>query len=150
MPKPHAPLTSTLAAERDPWSIADRLDQIDISVGDRAFIETFFAAHSCRSASETSYMAELRLWAVSGYDYLSFGEVCFGYRLRNGTLSLISAILADGGSDLRLGAAVDRIESGADEVQVTTARGEQFVARADTRHATRGVAPPDNRSSARR
>lgn len=142
LPRPFQPLhMGDAVAAKDQWSVSDRLDQMNLTPGDRAFLESFFTTHTGVPAEESSYLAEMRWWATAGHSYRSMQESVFGYRLRHGTISLLSEILTDGAPQLRLNRPVERIESLSDTVRVTASTGEVFVGAAAVMAVPPGVWP---------
>ena len=142
LPRPFQPLckADTVAA-KDRWSISDRLDQMELTPGDRAFLESFFTAHTGVPAEAGSYLAEMRWWAAAGHNYRAMQESVFGYRLRHGTISLLSEILTDGAPRLRLNRPVERVETLGERVRVTASTGEVFVGAAAVMAVPSGVWP---------
>lgn len=131
LPRPYQPDfagEAVLAASRK--TVAQRLAELDVTAGDRALLEAFFTSHTCAPSDEGSYLSEMRWWAPAGHTYAGMAEASFGYKLRNGTVSLISAMLADGGATLRLEAPVRAITHDADGATVTLDDGERIGARA--------------------
>lgn len=129
-PRPLDPFFSDGWKEADRLSVKDRLDQMDLSADRRALLEGTLGASCCAPFSDSSYAEMLRWWALPGEDIQRYGDSVARFKLRDGTVSLLEAMLEDGRPEVRLGAAVARVEQGSDGVRVVTAAGEGFRARA--------------------
>jgi nicotine oxidoreductase len=124
LPRPHDPLFARAAAEEfDQLTIRDRLDQLDLSADDDAYLTGLFGMEASAPASSASFLSLMRWWALAGHDYGAMEEAVFAYKLGNGVETLLAAILGDGGSEVRRRAPVRRVESRGDEVRVTTVDG---------------------------
>jgi nicotine oxidoreductase len=130
MPRPYQPGYGGAAeTAADHRLITERLDEMGLGSGDRDLLETFFTTHVCGDLREGSVLSELKMWAPAGHSYFGFLEAVFGYRLRHGTVSLLSKILADGGAELRLHAPVRTIRVGDDDVTIGLDDGRTVTAR---------------------
>lgn len=131
MPRPYQPgFGGAAEAAADHQLITDRLDEMELSPGDRDLLETFFRTHLCGDLHEGSVLSELKMWAPAGHSYFGFMEAVFGYRLRRGTVSLLSAILGDGGAEVRMNAPVQAVNVADDVVTITLDDDEQISSRA--------------------
>jgi len=142
MPRPYDPgYVTDRIAELDQLSVRDRLDQLDLSPADDAFLTALFGIEAQEAAEEAGYLGLLRWWAAAGHRYELLEATVFGYKMRNGTVSLIEAMLADGGADVRLEHGVTKVAQDADGVTVTTADGQEFRGRAAVVATPTGVWP---------
>ncbi len=129
-PRPPDPFFSEAWKAFDDRSVKDRLDEMDLSADQRTLLEGTLGASCCGHFAESAFVEMLRWWALSGRTFQSYSDSVARYKLRDGTVALLDAMLEDGKPELRLGAAVTRVDQNADEVHVTTERGERFRARA--------------------
>lgn len=130
LPEPYGPLAGDAWRKADARSVRDRLDQLDLGGAHRGLLEGVLGASAHGDFSEASLLEMLRWWALSGHDLQRYSDSVARYRLRNGTISLIEAMLDDGRPEVRLGAPVAEVAHDADGVGVTTEGGERFEARA--------------------
>jgi len=129
-PLPFDPFSGDAWKSADEISIRDRLDQLDIPEDRRGPLEGMLGASAHGSFSEASFAEMLRWWALSGNDLQRYTDSVARYRFRDGTASLIDAMLEDGRPDLRLGTPVAEVTESGDEVRIRTVGGETFTARA--------------------
>lgn len=129
-PLPFDPLSGDAWRRFDSLSVRDRLDAMSLGTDERALLEGMLGASCNGSFAECGLVDMLRWWALSGLDLQRYSDSVARFRLRDGTVSLIDAMVADGRPDLRLGTAVRRVEQNAAGVTVTTEAGERIAARA--------------------
>ena len=130
LPRPFDPFFSDAWLEADTFSVRDRLDQLGLSDARRGLLEGVLGASVHGAFDQASLLEMLRWWALSGHDLQRYSDSVARFRFRDGTVSLIDAMLEDGRPDVRLGTPVARVTQDGDQVEVTTARGERFRARA--------------------
>ena len=141
-PDPWNPLAERAAVDVvDKMSIQDRLDQLDLDPADEAYLSRWISAEAQRPAAEGGYLFFLRVWANAGHETANAMDALYGRRLRNGTKSVIDAILADGGSEVRLGEKVTKVDTSGVGVTVSTAKGQVFTASAVVVATPPGVWP---------
>jgi len=129
-PRPFDPFSSDAWQAFDGLSVKDRLDEMALSAERRALLEGVLGPACCGPFAECGYVEMLRWWALPGASFQRYGDSVARFTLRDGTVSLLEAILADGAPDVRLGTPVARVEQGGGEVRVTSVEGEVFRARA--------------------
>lgn len=129
-PRPFDPYFNDAWKQADTLSIRERLDQMDLSADRLGLIEGVLGASAHGAFDQAGFVEMLRWWALSGNDLQRYSDSVARYRLRDGTISLIDAMLADGGAELRLGTPVAAVVQTGDEVEVHTTRGERIRARA--------------------
>lgn len=129
-PRPFDPLAADTWKPFDALSVRDRLDAMDLSADRRGLLEGLLGSACCGPFAEAGFVEMLRWWALSGGDFQRYGDSVARYSLRDGTVSLLEAILADGRPDVRLGTPVAGISQGPDGVRVTSTAGEEFLGRA--------------------
>jgi pseudooxynicotine dehydrogenase len=121
------PLTARERIEKlDRMTIRDWLDQFQLSPDDDTLATGLLTYETLRPAEESGILTWVWWWAQSGADYESAYEMLLGYRLRSGISTLLERILADGGSEVRLGQTVRSVVSGGDGVQVSTTDGQTY------------------------
>jgi monoamine oxidase len=142
LPRPHDPgYAAAKVAEIDRLSIRDRLDQLDLPPADDAYLTALFATEAGEDVADGGFLGLMRWWAAAGHHPDTLEAAVFGYKLRHGTVTLVDAMLADGGADLRLEHPVRRVASDEDGVEVTCADGTTFGARAAVVATPTGVWP---------
>jgi nicotine oxidoreductase len=131
LPRPYDPLsTGERVATFDKMSVRDRLNQLDLVAADDAYLSGLFGMESSNSPDKASFLSLMRWWACAGHSYEGMQEAVYGYKLANGIVGLLQAIITDGGAEVRLGSPVSRIESLSTTVHVTTVDGEVATAAA--------------------
>ncbi len=129
-PRPMDPFFGDAWKAFDGLSVRDRLEQLAPSADRRAVLEGTLGGSCCGPFAECGFVEMLRWWALAGLDMQRYGDSVARFKLRDGTVSLLDAIVADGRPEVRLDSPVARIEQQGGEVRVTTAQGETFRARA--------------------
>lgn len=138
-PNPAQPLLERSAVEAvDGLSVTEALASIDLDDDERAVVAATLGGYAGRPANEASWSGNLRWFAMGLDNYHDFIDMVMNWKLKSGTGELVSRILADGGAELRLGSAVQSVDSGADSVTVTLADGQRVTG------ATAIVAVPAN------
>jgi monoamine oxidase len=112
----------------DGRTILDRIASLNLPADQRELVEGMWALNF-NAPPEVSGLTQALRWcaAASGSWQLLF-ESCATYKLKNGTKSLIDAIAADGGADIRFGSVVTVVKQDSSGVTVTTDSGESFTA----------------------
>jgi len=130
LPRPFDPFFSDTWQEADTLSVRDRLDQMGLSDDRRGLLEGVLGASAHGAFDQASLMEMLRWWALSGHDLQRYSDSVARFRFRDGTVSLIHAMLEDGRPDVRLGTPVAQVVQDGSQVEVTSEGGERFRARA--------------------
>jgi pseudooxynicotine oxidase len=130
LPRPFDPYASDGWRAADTLSVKDRLDAMGLSARRRALLEGVLGASCHGPLAECSFVEMLRWWALPGRDLERYNDAVARFKLRDGTVSLLEAMLEDGQPELRLGVPVAAVEEGEGEVLVTTGGGERLRARA--------------------
>ena len=130
LPRPFDPFFSDSWHAADTHSVKDRIDSLGLSPDRRALLEGTLGSSCHAPLASCSLVEMLRWWALSGRSLERYNDSVARFKLRDGTVSLLDAIFADGAPALRLGAPVARVEQREGEVRVTIESGEQFRARA--------------------
>jgi len=129
-PRPFDPFFADTWQEADALSVRDRLDQLGLSDARRGLLEGVLGASAHGDFDQASLLEMLRWWSLSGYDLQRYSDSVARFRLRDGTVSLIDAMVEDGRPDVRLGTPVAQVVQDGTQVEVTTERGERIRARA--------------------
>ncbi|MBW2244263.1 MAG: FAD-dependent oxidoreductase [Deltaproteobacteria bacterium] len=129
-PRPFDPFSSEGWKDADTLSIRDRLNELDLSADRAGLLEGVLGASAHGSFDEASFAEMLRWWALSGQDLSRYSDSVARYRLRDGTESLIQAMLADGQPDVRLATAVTEVIQDGEGVEIRTESGGRLRARA--------------------
>jgi monoamine oxidase len=123
-------------------SARDRMDQLDLSPVQSTLLEGLCASSAHNSAANWSYVDLLRWSALAGYnDFLLYMDSAARFKLKDGTISLLDAMLEDGKPEVRLSTPVRKVEDLGDKVRVTTARGDVVTAGAVICTAPMNVLP---------
>jgi monoamine oxidase len=121
------------------WEIIEKMDDVTVDQAlagmnltplQATVLEGLVAGAAMRSASESSYIEFLRWWQLSGSSLFGFSDATMRYKLKDGTISLINAMIEDGQPEVRLSFAVKRVEDLGDHVRITTTRGDTITAAA--------------------
>jgi monoamine oxidase len=130
LPRPYEPLFAEGVAEFDRLSVADRLNFLELSDEQRDLYAGFWATFCNAPCSDVGLVTMLRWWALGQRNFTLLMDAVARYKLRDGTKSLLEAMLADGAPEVRLSTPVSRVEQDTAHVRITTASGECLVARA--------------------
>lgn len=123
------PLANLAAVEAaDQLTLAEGLAQVELTDQERAVLTATLSAYASRPADRASWSNLLRWFAMGNSDYDTFNALLMGFKLKEGTGTLAAAMLADGGSEVRLNTPATSIHSAADRVVVET-DPESFEAR---------------------
>lgn len=114
--------------ERDAMSASDRLAQLKLSPVQRAVIDGYLATMAHCPSDRASYNEVARWWALPGWSLPMANDSIARYTFKDGTVSLINAMIADGRPEVRLSTPVKKVEDKGDHVVVTTQKGERIVA----------------------
>jgi monoamine oxidase len=117
--------------EADKLSAQDRLDSLDLTPLQHVFMEGMITASANNSPAQMSYVEALRWFSLAGFnDFPMFLDAVGRFGFKDGTISLINAMLEDGKPEVRLSTPVKQVTDLGDKVRVTTSRGEEIVAAA--------------------
>lgn len=116
--------------QHDGLSALDRLNQLPLAQPQCAALEGYIATMGHGSLRDISYNETLRCWALCGWNFQGTNEALGRYVFKQGTASLIDAMVADGTPEVRLSTAVRKIEDQGRRAVITTQKGERITARA--------------------
>ena len=128
-PRPYEPLLIDDKRGLDNISAADAIARLQLTSVQRDLMLSFAAINGHSPASKSSYLDQLRWYALGGFDLWNLWDNLSKFRCEGGTRTLIDAIQADSRAELRMGTAVKQVNQSTDGVQVITRRGEQISAR---------------------
>lgn len=129
-PRPFEPSFAKAEVEqRSELSLAQRLEDVELTDLQRAFVSAYFATLGHCHLEDLAYTEALRGWALAGASYDRFSDALARYRLRDGATSLLAQIAADAAPELILSSPVTQIRQDALEVEVHCASGVAFRAR---------------------
>jgi monoamine oxidase len=127
--QPFDPLRSRTLLELDGDSIEDRLQALPLSRHSRDLLSGLFSTLCSAPNREVALSVILRWYALAGWDLIRLLNAVGRYKLKEGTRSLVEAIVDDGQAEILLSTPVVAVEQSASAVSVATASGEQFEAR---------------------
>jgi len=125
--RPYEPLFNPGIDTLDAMSIKDRLDEMDMDDEQRDVMFGLWTSTSSTSCDKAGYVTMLRWCALCQWSYSLLLDATSRYKFRDGTCSLLEAMLAEGGPEIRLDTPVAKIEQSGDGVLVTTQTGETFA-----------------------
>jgi len=123
-PQPYNPYLTDQWKEYSTLTIQDRINQLKLDEDVKLNINAIWSIMSHAKCTEGSFLEMLRWWANLGNNSIDFNNACSRYRLKNGTISLINAIIKDSTAEVVLGTPVQKIEQKHDKIRVTTADGQ--------------------------
>ncbi|MBN3932602.1 FAD-dependent oxidoreductase [Streptomyces verrucosisporus] len=125
--RPYEPLhREDLVRRHDGFSLRDRLDQMRYAPEEEIRLTSTTSLYG--GSSERGALTHLtQWWALSGWNFDGFHGVNT-YRPKNGTISLLRAILAEAAPTLCLNSPVAAVKQDGNRVCVITRDGRRFVA----------------------
>ena len=114
--------------ERDRLTAKDQLDKLQLTPLQRAALDAFLSSFGHCKLGEESYNEASRWWALPGGNLPAATDAIARYRFKDGTISLINAMLADGKPEVRLSTAVKNVEDKRSHVLITTQQGQRIKA----------------------
>ncbi|MDX2935288.1 flavin monoamine oxidase family protein [Streptomyces ipomoeae] len=125
--RPYEPLyREDLVRRHDGFSLRDRLDQLKYAPDEEIRLTSTTSLYG--GSSKRGALTHLtQWWALSGWNFDGFHGVNT-YRPKDGTVSLLKAILAEAAPTLRLNSPVASVTQDASRVRVVTRAGEEFTA----------------------
>jgi glycine/D-amino acid oxidase-like deaminating enzyme len=111
----------------DSLSLRDRFDRLGFDDEEVRWLSGMFSVLAGAPTSEGAFTMLDRWWSLSGWNFELLWDCLSRYRLVDGTRSLVEAMLADGGSELRLNSPVAAVDVDDRTVTVTTTDRESFT-----------------------
>jgi monoamine oxidase len=131
LPLPHDPFGSDYYMKVDGISAAARLASLKgVSSIYRDILDGTLAACGHNYTDKFAWIEMVRWYAIPGHNLTDMDEACGGrYLFKDGTVSLLNAMLAEGKPELRLGTPVRRVIQDDHGITVVTDSGEELRAK---------------------
>ncbi len=129
-PRPFDPLYTDAKAELDAIPAAEAIERLKLDPLERDFALSVAAINGHSDPSESSYLDQLRWFALGDFDVWNMWDNLGRYRIKGGTKKLLDAMHADGDADLKLSSPVASVHQGERWTTVTTKRGDRYRSRA--------------------
>jgi len=129
LPRAFDPLFRKDFGDLDETTAAQAIDRLDLTQVQKDLLHSFAGINGHSFSDKSSYLDQLRWYALGDYDLWNMWDNLSRYRFAGGTKSLIKKMHADGDFETRLGTAISEVHQGGDKVIVTTTRGEKIEAR---------------------
>lgn len=112
----------------DSMTAADRYAQLKLSPLQRTIVDAYVAGAAHTTSDRASYADAVRWWSLPGWDLSLFVDSLGHYTFKDGTVSLINAMVDDGKPQVRLSSPVTKVVEQGDRVLVTTQQGDTLSA----------------------
>lgn len=112
----------------DPVSVTQRLDQLKLTPLQRSFVDAYMSGIGHNVCDQVSYVEMARWWSLPGWNMTALVDSCGRYSFKDGTVSLINAMIDDSKPEVRLSTPVTKVEDKGDRVLVTTQKGDTLTA----------------------
>ncbi|RNG38343.1 flavin monoamine oxidase family protein [Streptomyces botrytidirepellens] len=129
IPRPDAPLTVRRLADVDQFNLQEMLDELELPVEEKNANEAAWVGHFNAPLDQCAYLSALRWTAAAAGSWHLMHEASAIFRLADGTRSLVEAIAADSGADIRLEAPVRSITHDERGAEITYGDGHTLRAR---------------------
>ncbi|MBM7060300.1 FAD-dependent oxidoreductase [Pseudomonas sp. UL073] len=114
----------------DAMSGADRFAQLKLTPLERSFVDAYVSGIAHTTSDRASYADVARWWSLPGWNMTAFVDAIGRYSFKDGTISLINAMVDDGKPEVRLSTPVTKVEEQGKRVLITTQGGETIKAAA--------------------
>lgn len=128
-PRPYNPYFTDTWQQYEKLTIQDRIDQLDLEEDVALTLNAIWSIMSHAPCKDGGFLEMLRWWANLGNNSVDFNNAVSRYKLTNGTISLIEAMLNDSNAEVKLNVPVLKISQNRDGVKVTTEDGQTVTAR---------------------
>ena len=118
-----------MTSKIDDETALDRLNEMALTPMQRITLIGFLESCSQNTIENTSYLEMMRWYALSGHNLLGLSESISTYKIREGTSSLINAMMSDANTDVRLSTKVVKIYQDKKGVSVLTENGNLIEAK---------------------
>ncbi|UVE19536.1 FAD-dependent oxidoreductase [Pseudomonas sp. LS44] len=112
----------------DSLSGADRLAQLQLTPLQRSFVDAYIAGIAHTTSDRASYADVARWWSLPGWNMTALVDSVGRYSFKDGTISLINAMVEEGKPEIRLSTPVVKVEDQGKRVLITTEQGETISA----------------------
>lgn len=106
---PYEPLRHPRGRELDHYSVAARIDELDLDPETRDVLRAFWTLNFNAPIATAGLTQAMRWCAAASGDWALMWEACGTYKVEGGTQALANAMLRDAGADLRLSSPVRSI-----------------------------------------
>jgi pseudooxynicotine oxidase len=118
-----------LVRKYDGLSILDRINQLNLPREQADLIQSLMESYASSSAREAAYLDAVKWWALAGNNLDLVNDTWERYRFKDGTISLINAIIEDTKVPVVLSAPVSNINQHATGVEVLLQGGKVVKAK---------------------
>jgi monoamine oxidase len=129
-PRPYDPLFKKGFEKLDAMSAAAAIERLDLPLVQKGLALSFAGINGHASPEESSYLDQLRWYALGGLNIWRLWDNLARYRIEGGTRSLIDHMQADSRAVLKLESPVAAVRQQEGGVTVETRAGTRFAARA--------------------
>ena len=131
LPLPHDPFGSEEFRKLDGITSAERLASLKGMSGlYRDLLDASMAGQGHNYTDQFAWLEMVRWYSLPGHNMSDMDDMSSRFHFRDGTVSLLNALLVEGKPDVRLGTPVRRVVEGDDRVHIVTTRGEELSSRA--------------------
>ena len=128
-PQPYDPYLTDDWKNYQDLTIQDRIDQLNLEEDVRLTLNAIWSIMSHANCNEGGFLEMLRWWANLGNNAVDFNNAVSRYRLKNGTISLINAMLDDCKAEVRLSSPISRVAQNSTGAQITLEDGQTVTAK---------------------
>lgn len=129
-PRPYDPLYKDGLARLDALSAAEAISRLKLSPVQEGLALSFAAINGHSSPDQSSYLDQLRWYALGSFNLWRLWDNLARYRIEGGTRALIGHMQADSRAELRLSSPVAAVAQEDGQVSVITQSGARYVGRA--------------------
>ena len=129
-PRPYDPLFKKGIAKFDAMSAATAIEQLDLPAVQKGLALSFAAINGHAAPEESSYLDQLRWYALGSLNIWRLWDNLARYRIEGGTRALIDRMQADSRAVLTLSSPVKAVMQRETGVEVQTQAGTKMSARA--------------------
>jgi monoamine oxidase len=128
-PRPYARSEEPGFSAADGVSIAERLQELDVSEAVREALHGFWSVNCNRPCDEGAFSHALRWLSLAGGNWRLFNEACARYKVAGGLGRFVQRLAEDGRPEVRLGFDVATVEHDERGVTVLSTAGAELRAR---------------------
>lgn len=129
LPRPFEPLAVADEAGLDQLTARQAIEQLQLSPTAKELILSFAAINGHAHSDRSSYLDQLRWFALAGYDIWRLWDNLSRFRVAGGTAALLEQMASDSRAQVMLSTPVKAVSQSAQGVEVTTGRGQTLRAR---------------------
>ena len=128
-PRPFDPLYADDVDGLDAMTAAEAIDSLELSDQERSLISTFAAMNGHSSPDQSSYLDQMRWFALGDFNLWNMWDNLGRYRVEGGTRVLLDQIQGENQAEVRYSSPVRSVVQSQDGVTVTTNDGTTYEAR---------------------